>query len=385
MAFRLSTIALATCLAATALTSVAARAQDEEDFVPEVLSTKERMDPGPYVFVNEMDVASTIWVYSAQTMEKLGSFSAGSWGMFTLSKDGATAYTASGFYSRIAYGNVENVLQIFDVATNRPIKEIILPTKITQYTPTAAQLQLSADEKYIYVQNATPATSITVVDLEKGEVVQEIPSPGCYGIYPSAEGHSFSTICSDGAFNTFTLTADGTDFESQKSEKIFDVDEDPIYLAFDRAGADLLFVSYHANIYRLSDKDGVIKTVKVTPVAQGIEGNWGTSGYEVVSYNEANGIMFMPMKADHYDGSHYHGADEIWAYDLENEKLLYRSAADGINSLHVTDGELPVVYGVNLGEGTVVKFDSDPEAKFALKKSAEASGLGFATMVTVHE
>src|SRR5690606_7040081 len=129
MAFRLSTIALATCLAATALTSVAARAQDEEDFVPEVLSTKERMDPGPYVFVNEMDVASTIWVYSAQTMEKLGSFSAGSWGMFTLSKDGATAYTASGFYSRIAYGNVENVLQIFDVATNRPIKEILLPTK----------------------------------------------------------------------------------------------------------------------------------------------------------------------------------------------------------------------------------------------------------------
>ncbi|ODT81211.1 MAG: hypothetical protein ABS76_12225 [Pelagibacterium sp. SCN 64-44] len=367
-------------MAGPLLASSAAWAQDE-DFVPETITAKERMDPGPYVFVNQMDTASTIHVYSADDMRVTGSFSGGSWGMFALSKDGQTGYIASGFYSRIAYGDVENVLQIFDVATNRPVKEIILPAKITQYTPSAAQLQLSADEKYIYIQNATPATSVTVVDLEKGEVVQEIPSPGCYGIYPSLEGHAFSTICSDGAFNTFTLSADGTDFESRKSEKIFDVDEDPIYLAFDRAEGDLLFISYHANIYRLSDKDGVIEKLGVTPIAEGVEGNWGTAGYEVVSYNDANGILFVPMAADHHDGSHYHGADEIWAYDLRNDKLLYRSPAEGINSVHVTDDAVPTVFGLSVGDGVVVKYEVDPEAKFVLKKAGENKSFGFATIV----
>lgn len=380
MALKIPTLICLACMAGPLLAPGTAWAEDE-DFVPETVSTKERMDPGPYVFVNQMDTASTIHVYSADDMRVTGSFSGGSWGMFALSKDGETGYIASGFYSRIAYGKAENVLQIFDVATNRPVKEIILPTKITQYTPSAAQLQLSADEKYIYIQNATPATSVTVVDLEKGEVVQEIPAPGCYGIYPSMEGHAFSTICSDGAFNTFTLGADGTDFESRKSEKIFDVDADPIYLAFDRAEGDLLFISYHANVYRLSDKGGIIEKLSVTPIAEGVEGNWGTSGYEVVSYNEANGILFVPMAADHHDGSHYHGADEIWAYDLRNDKLLYRSSAEGINSVHVTDDAVPTVFGLSVGDGAVVKYEVDPEAKFALKKVGENKSFGFATMV----
>lgn len=380
MALKIPTLICLACMAGPLLAPSAAWAQDE-DFVPETITAKERMDPGPYVFVNQMDTASTIHVYSADDMRVTGSFSGGSWGMFALSKDGQTGYIASGFYSRIAYGDVENVLQIFDVATNRPVKEIILPAKITQYTPSAAQLQLSADEKYIYIQNATPATSVTVVDLEKGEVVQEIPSPGCYGIYPSLEGHAFSTICSDGAFNTFTLSADGTDFESRKSEKIFDVDEDPIYLAFDRAEGDLLFISYHANVYRLSDKDGVIEKLGVTPIAEGVDGNWGTAGYEVVSYNDANGILFVPMAADHHDGSHYHGADEIWAYDLRNDKLLYRSPAEGINSVHVIDDAVPTVFGLSVGDGVVVKYEVDPEAKFALKKAGENKSFGFATMV----
>jgi len=380
MAPKIPTLICLTCMVGTVLSPSAAWAQDEE-FVPETVTVKERMDPGPYVFVNQMDTASTIHVYSAQDMRVTGSFSGGSWGMFALSKDGETGYIASGFYSRIAYGDVENVLQVFDVATNRPIKEVILPAKITQYTPSAAQLQLSADEKYVYIQNATPATSITVVDLEKGEVIQEVPAPGCYGIYPSLEGHAFSTICSDGSFKTFTLSADGTDFESRKSEKIFDVDADPIYLAFDRAEGDLLFISYHANVYRLSDKDGIIEKLSVTPIAEGVDGNWGTAGYEVVSYNEANGILFVPMAADHYDGSHYHGADEIWAYDLRNNKLLYRSSAEGINSVHVTDDAVPTVFGLSLGDGLVVKYEVDPEAKFALKKVGENKSFGFATMV----
>ena len=384
MASSLSACVGVVCAIAGAFTPLYAVAQDDT-FVPETVTAKEAMDPGPNVFVNKQNWGggpSAIYIYGAEDMRLKGSVSGGAQSHFTVTADGATAYLVSGFYSRLASGTGEHVLQIYDVATNALRSEIVLPFKVTQYTDDRALTQLSADEKFLFIQNATPATSVTVVDLTKGEVVQEVPAPGCYGIYPFTTGLGFSTICNDGSFTTFTLGEDGTSAESKKSEQIFDVDADPIYLASDRAEGDLLFISYHGNVYRLSDADGVITKLGVTPIAEGVEGNWGTSGYSVVTYNDANGILFVPMHSDHHDGSHYHGAEEIWAYDLNNETLLYRSSVEQISSIYVTDDAQPVLYGLSIPDSVVVKFEVDPEAKFALKKVGEHNSFGFATTLT---
>ena len=384
MATKLSALLGAACLVGGIAGPACALAQDTQ-FVPETPTAKEAMDPGPNVFVNMQNWGggpSAIYVYSADDLKLKGSVSGGAQSHFTTSRDGKTIYLVSGFYSRLASGSGEHVLQIFDVATNRIQKEIVLPFKVTQYTDDRALLQLSADERFLYVQNATPATSVTVVDLSKGEVVQEVPSPGCYGIYPATAGYSYSTICNDGAFTTFTLTSEGTAFESKKSEKIFDVDADPLYLASERVDGDLLFISYHANVYQLSDSDGVVKKLSVTPIAEGIDGNWGTSGYSVVTYNDANGILFVPMAPDHHDGSHYHGAKEVWAYDLKNKELLYRSNVDGLNAVYVTDAAIPVLYGLSIGDRKIYRYDVDPAARFAAKKVAEHADFGFATTLT---
>ncbi len=240
-------------------------------------------------------------------------------------------------------------------------------------------MQLSADETYLYIQNATPATSVTVVDLKQGKVVQEVPSPGCFGIYPSLKGHAYSTICGDGTFTTMTLSADGTGFTSKKSGAIFDPEQDPIYLSFDRAGSDLLFISYKGVVHRLSDSDGVIKTVSTIPIAEGVPGNWGTSGYTVVSYNEPNGILFVPMAPGRHDGSHYHEAQEIWAYDLNNRKLLYRSPVKGITSVITTDDPVPTLFGLDFSAEKIFKYEVDPEAKFVARLVAEHDTKGFTT------
>ncbi|WP_417308723.1 amine dehydrogenase large subunit [Devosia sp.] len=385
MASRLSATFGLLCAVAGACVPLSALAEDEA-FVPETLTTRETMEPGPNVFVSVQNWGggpSVAYIYSADDLHLKGSVSGGSQSHFTLSADGATAYMASGYYPRYDSGDGEHVLQIFDVATNTLTKEILLPYKLAQYTDDLFLLQLSADEKFAFAQNATPATSVTVVDLEKGEVAQEVPAPGCFGIYPLQNALGFSTICNDGTFTTFTLGADGTTFESTKSDKIFDPDDDPIYLSSDRADGDLLFISYHANVYRLSDTDGVIKKLSVTPIAEGVDGNWGTSGYSVVTYNEANGVLFVPMAADHHDGSHYHGSQEVWAFDLKNDELLYRSPLADLIAISVTDGAQPELYGFSLKEGTVYKFDVDTEAKFAAKTVAEHSVDGFATTMLV--
>jgi methylamine dehydrogenase heavy chain len=373
------------CAVAGALAPVAAFAQDDE-FVPETLTAKAEMDPGPNIIVSVQNWnggPSVGYIYSADDLHLKGSVSGGSQSHFTLSADGKTAYMASGYYPRYDSGAGEHVLQIFDVQKNALTKEILLPYKLAQYTDDLSLLQLSADGKFAFVQNATPATSVTVVDLEKGEVVQEVPAPGCFGIYPMRDMLGFSAICNDGAFTSFTLSADGASFESQKSEMIFDPDADPIYLSSDRADGDLLFISYHANVYRLSDTGGVIKKLSVTPIADGVEGNWGTSGYSVVSYNEANGVLFVPMASEHHDGSHYHGSEEVWAYDLKNNELLYRSPLADLVAVSVTDGDKPELYGFSMKEGMVYKYDVDPTARFAAKKVAEHSVSGFATTMLV--
>jgi methylamine dehydrogenase heavy chain len=373
------------CALTGVLAPVAAFAQDDE-FVPETLTAKAAMDPGPNVFVNVQNWAngpSVGYIYSADDLTRKGSVSGGSQSHFTISRDGTKAYMASGYYPRYDSGDGEHVLQIFAVASNTLTTEILLPYKLAQYTDDLSLLQLSADETFAFVQNGTPATSVTVVDLAKGEVTQEVPAPGCFGIYPMLEGLGFSAICNDGAFTTFTLSADGTTFESQKSAPIFDPDADPIYLSSDRAAGDLLFISYHGNVYRLSDTGGVITKLSVTPIAEGVEGNWGTSGYTVVTYNEANGILFVPMASEHHDGSHYHASEEVWAYDLKNKALLYRSPLADLVGIAVTDGAEPALYGFSIKEGTVYKYDVDPQARFAAKKVAEHSVDGFATTLMV--
>ncbi len=387
MANRFSLLTCSAVLALQLAVPNLAQAQ-EETFVPETLTAKEMVDPGPKVFVNVQNWGggpSVVRFYSADDLRVVGTADAGAQSHFAISADGKTVYIVSGYYSRLSSGTAEHVLRIFDADTASLTKEVQLPVKVSQYTDDASLMQLSADEKYLYVQNATPATSVTVVDLEKGEVVQEVPSPGCFGIYPSVQGHAYSTICGDGTFTTMTLSADGTTFESQKSDTIFDPEEDPIYLSFDRAGADLLFISYKGVVHRLSDAGGIIKEVSTTPIAEGVEGDWGTSGYTVVSYNEPNGILFVPMASGRHDGSHYHDAEEIWAYDLENKKLLYRTPVEGITSVITTDEEVPTLFGLDIGGGKVVKFEVDPEAKFAAKPVAENATKGFTTTLAARQ
>ena len=99
----------------------------------------------------------------------------------------------------------------------------------------------------------------------------------------------------------------------------------------------------------------------------------------MVSYNEPNGILFVPMASGRHDGSHYHAAEEIWAYDLVNSKLLYRTPVEGITSIITTDDDVPTLFGLDIGGGKVIKFDVDPDAKFAAKKVAENATAGFTT------
>lgn len=340
---------------------------------PQELSAKSKIDPGPNIFTNhqEWDGASSINIFSAADLTFKGNLSTGGMSQMLISPDGKTAYTVSVYQKRYAYGDAEMVLQYFDVATLSPTKEILLPPKFAMVSPYESIVAQSADGKYIYVQNATPATSVTVVDTAAGKVSGEIPTPGCFGIYPSLRGSKFSAICGDGTFASYTLKPDGAAADRTQSAKIFDVDKDPLFLQSARANGELIFLSYHGNLYRIADNAPVITLSETRSITQGVSGGWAPGGYEIFAYNKPNDVLFIGMHPDAKNGSHKQGAKEIWAYGLKAKKLLYRSPVDDVVALTVSDDPVPVLFAIK--DKATQRFEADPEAKFVLKKTHEAA------------
>jgi methylamine dehydrogenase heavy chain len=348
----------------------------DSPFRSQHLTVKTAIDPGPNVFTTSVGDAGagSINVFSATDLKFKGNMTTGSMGQTLIARDGKTAYTTSVYLKRISYGDPEFILQVYDVATLTPTKEIALPPKLAMVGAQEPMLAQSADGRLVYVQNATPATSITIVDVTAGKVTGEIPAPGCFGIYPSLQGHKFSAICGDGTFASFTLNAQETSAERSQSKKIFDVDKDPIFVPTARVGTDLVFISFHGNVYRVSDSGPAIKLMETYSVTAGVDPGWAPGGAQLITYNKANDVLFIGMHPNAKEGSHKTPAKEIWAYNLHTKKLLYRSPVDDVLALTASDAPVPVIYA---GKAKVLlRLEVDPEAKFALKKSHEAYNPG---------
>ncbi|KAB6716479.1 hypothetical protein C8029_08660 [Roseobacter sp. TSBP12] len=369
----------------TSLVSRAALAQDEPSHPPfefETPTALAAIAPGPNVFVNSQgwDKASAIKVYGADDLAFKGTMAAGLQAHSAISRDGQTAYYASNFQARMVRGPRTDVLTVFDIPTLSVREEIVLPTQIAQYTTNQSLTRLSADERFLFIQNSTPATSVTVVDLAASSFAVEVPTPGCFGIYPTLEGSGFSTICADGAFMSVTLDETGKTFTTSRSTPVFDPNKDPLYLTFDRYEGDLYFITYSGAIVHLSDEGGTVKLVETIP-SFGADLNWAPGGYNPFTINEAHGVLFMAMKEIEEPGAHYHASSEIWAYDLKARKLLFRSQGKGLSSVFVSDAETPLLYSLSLQEDEIVLYEAIPEAQFALRRKAATTGTGFAAVI----
>jgi methylamine dehydrogenase heavy chain len=356
----------------------------QETFKPEVFTVEKTIKPGPNVLVNaaSWDGASKVHVYGQDGLTYKGLMGAGLTSQLLVSANGKTAFVLSDYMKRYTYGPVESVLQIFDIATLTPVREIIVPNKAAKAIGMTNLIELSADEKILYIQNATPATSVTLVDLVQGKVLSEVPSPGCYGIYAAKKSGKFSTLCGSGTIKTYTLT--GTEYKVETSDKIFDVDADALYIHAQRRGnGQLIFTSFNGNLYLLDDSGSKVVLKEKLEVAKGIEGNWAPGGYAITAYHKPGDQVFMAMHSDAYDGSHKDGSEEIWVYSLAKKKLISRSEAEGLVALAVTQDKTPKIYGSNEDEESVDEYSLSDAKNYVFSKSASDERVGWTTSLLV--
>ena len=351
------------------------------DLAPETLTIDETIEPGPNVLVMDfgMTGSSPVYVLGAADLALKGNIGAGTYGQMVLSPDGKTLYTVSDYLERYVYGEVHAVVHEWDVQTLSARREFEISNRFAQAESQPGLLTLSADGGFLLVQNATPATSVTIVDLAKGAGIAEVPTPGCWTAIPAATGPRFTTICGDGTLTSFGYGADGSFTPPAKSAKIFDADSDPLFANPVRVGGKLVYASFGGSLVVVDDSGAVPVLDRTVPFA--VE-DWAPGGSEVLAYHPGSDTIFVMMHKGREDGLHKAPAEEIWALDAATFAVKGRSPASGETGIHVSGGASPDLFGVT-HHGALVKYTVTPGATVTLTKAAEREGVAiFPTLIS---
>ena len=355
---RLALLALPLCLAA-------ATAQAGKDRPPPLPEEEIRIERAAapdgnrlYVtdFVFNHMVDGRVHVLDGKAARYLGVVMAGYGALTTVSADGKSIYVATTYYPRLYRGQRSDVVEIHDAETLELKAEIDIPPKKAQAASYRGMLVPSADGRFLYVQNATPATSVTVVDLHSKKFVAEIPTPGCWSIQGWDKGYRFSTICGDGTLMTVTLDEAGQPAGHERSQRFFDPDKDPIYVHPEMLGEDRYFVSYYGNLYKVTlggDKPTFAAPRSLLD-ARDRKANWRPGGMAVTAMHRASGTLYVNMHDKGEEGSHKNPSKEIWAFDVASQKRVARIPSNGAISLAASQGAEPLLYSLNVEKGEIV-------------------------------
>jgi len=293
------------------------------------------------VYVGDVAIAhiadGRLRVFDARAGKLLGMLATGFAGNFGLSAKSDEIYVATTYHSRGGRGERVDLLEVWDADTLGFKYEVVLPAKRAQTLNYRGLVQPTGNGRFVLVQNATPATSITVVDLAERKVAGEIATPGCWGTLPSSsQGTRFAMLCGDGKLATITLDDKGQVADRQLSEKVFDPDQDAWFHTAERIGDRYFFLSFKGMLTEL-DVSGATATVKssralVGPQAQ--KQGWRPGGYQVFAVHPSGRWAVVAMHDKGREGSHKSPAKQLWTIDLASGKRI--AVAPGQNTASMT-------------------------------------------------
>ncbi|MBI1366478.1 MAG: amine dehydrogenase [Alphaproteobacteria bacterium] len=372
---------LAICAAALCLgLSLPVQAQLPIEPTPNVNSLPEQY-PKDWIFIVDPNFFAmeggkvVIADIGASVRHEKGLLSLAQFGFFAQAKTRPELYTVETFYSRGSRGVRTDVLTIYDKSSLREIGEIVLPgAKRAQILTESGAFQLSADEKFAYVFNFTPAASVTVVDLVNRRIVGDIDIPGCTDAYPLGGG-GFASFCGNGAVATTHLDAQGKLISQSMSEPFQNIDEDPIFTRPTIIDGVGYFPSYGGRIQPI-DFNGAEavpgeawtieppKKKRAGPFGlfkskggKSARGKWLPSGWQLEA-SDKDGLLYILMRKNATPDDHDTGAKEVWVIDPKTHETIRRIKLKEESALiEVTKGDTPYLAAFRL-DGSFDVFDA---------------------------
>ena len=320
--------------------------------------------PGPHwVWVNDIAFMNMVdgraYLIDADIGTVLGMISGGNFhDALQLPDDHSAIYSTDTFYSRGTRGERPDVLSIYDPITLSMDGEVILPPKQLLSVPTANNMAMTTDGRFLGQYNFTPAHSLTIVDLAARKFVSEVSTPGCAFVYPTGP-RTINMLCGDGSVLTLALGATGNVVSRNQSEPMFDapdvlVNEDAV-----RIGSTWYFLSYEGVVYTL---DGARDTPKFGSWAlhsgEADTAGWRPGGYQLFAIHPVTGRMYVSMQKGG-PGTHKNPGTEIWVFDINSHEQLQRVAVERhFTSIQVSNDDQPLLYTVSIETPALEVYDA---------------------------
>ena len=319
-------------------------------------------------------------VIDGNALKLQGMIATGFAGLPELAPDRSELYVATTYYTRLNHGERVDVVDIYDLASLAHKGEIAIPPKHAMALPYHGVIRTSVDGKLLFVQNATPAQSVSIVDLRTRKFVAEVQTPGCWIILPSQTfAPRFTTLCGDGTLLTVTLDGEGKPQSMKRSARLFDPDADPLFVHAENIGDRYFFVSFKGHLYA-ANVGGEVALVEgswplVTP-AEARQG-WRPGGYQPLALHERSGRVYVAMHPRGVEGSHKNPAKEIWAFDLATKKRVARAPGSNAIAIATSRDETPRLYAIDGLKMALAVYDTAPKLAYRrrMESVAEAGTL----------
>ena len=326
----------------------------------------------PYrLYLSDMAIShfvdSKLMIIDGESLNVVGHVALGMTGHATLTPDHSEILVSTAYMTKLNRGERIGEMDVYDASTLKLKAEISVPPKHSQSMPYRGAIRVSADGRFAMMQNATPASSVTVVDRVAGKFVVEIPTPGCWMIYvPESVSDRFSTLCGDGTMLTVKLDAEGKPLERKKSAKFFDADDDALFASGAQAGDNYTFVSFKGNVQTVNVAGDTAVAGAPWPLVTAAEAKagWRPGGYQPVALHDKSGRIYVGMHPKGKEGSHKLAAKEIWAFDAASKKRVARVPGHHSTLVAVSRGDAPKLFAYSTDKSTLAVFEATGKLKY---------------------
>lgn len=303
------------------------------------------------------EMLGSAMVYDLDKQKFLGQVTTGFIAPASLSPDGKTLYTADAYFARGVRGERTDVITAWNMETLEVRFEVEIPPKRMVMLPERWGMSLSNDGRFAYVYNFTPASSISVVDLQEQKFVGEIPIAGCFLAYPTGD-RTFAVLCGDGTLQDITIDDSGQAVERSR-KRFFDPNKVEMYTRAARAGDMYYFLTVDGQIQPIDVSGDGIKVGERWSLFTDAqrEAGWGVGGWQLMAIAPALDRLFVLVQPEWKRWKWEFPSTTVWAYDLNtHEKVAEYTAPAPIISLHATKDDDPLLVGGTV-TGTLEVFD----------------------------
>ena len=252
-------------------------------------------------------------------------------------------YLAASYYSRGSYGERTDIVMIQDFTNLDVVGEVEIPKKIASLN-FRGYIGLMSGGKHVGVSNLTPGQSVSIVDVEAQQFVGEISTPGCSLILP-VDNNDFLTMCGDGTLMLVELDGNGNESGRTRSNRFFDLQEDPVYDRPVETADGWLMLSNNGKAYevQVDATDIEISDPWDFVTEEDAAENWWPGGNQLVTVHKEMGLFYVTMhQGERY--SHHERGTEVWVFNLASKDRVARfELADTAASIMVTQEDEPLL------------------------------------------